>query len=203
MKPTNSKSVLPAKGNPLTRSLGRSVLWILGWKVKGTMPELSKLILIVAPHTSNWDFVLGIAAKLSLQLEVSWLGKKSLFVWPMSVLLRRLGGIPVDRSSPQGTVDQVVSLFGSREKVLLGMSPEGSRKKVVKWKTGFYHMALGADVPVLLVSMDYANKVIGIGPTLKPSGNLQADLEIIRSYYAGIKGKHPDLFSLPVVENKI
>ena len=188
---------LPKRNGFLSAWLGRAVLRTLGWQIQGTLPDFPKSVLIVAPHTSNWDFIVGIAAMLSLRLAANWLGKSSLFFWPLGALLRRLGGIPVDRSSPQGTVDQVVDLFKNREQIVLGLSPEGTRKKVNTWKTGFYQIALGAGVPVVLISLDYSKRILGIGPSLNPSGDLEKDLQNVRAYYSAVQGKHPELFSLP------
>jgi len=155
--------------------------------------------MIVAPHTSNWDFIIGMAAMLSLRLSASWLGKHTIFFWPLSGLIRWLGGIPVDRSLQQGTVDQIVELFRCREKLVVGLSPEGTRKKVEQWKTGFYQIALRAGVPILPVSLDYSKRAVGIGPLLTPSGDLEKDLQVIGAYYSLIKGKHPQQFSLPLI----
>jgi len=178
--------------------LGRALLRMLGWKVEGTIPQIDKLVLIVAPHTSSWDFFIGIAAMRALQLKVNWLGKESIFFWPVGYFFRRIGGIPVDRSSAHGVVDQVLALFKSRKKMILALSPEGTRKKVDRWKSGFYRIAVLAEVPILLVGFDYSKKTIHIGPILNPSGDLEKDLEQVRSYYAGITAKYPDQFSLPI-----
>lgn len=184
-------------GNVLTQSLGRAVLRILGWKIEGTIPQIDKLVLIVAPHTSNWDFFIGIAAMLALRIDVNWLGKQSIFFWPVGFFFRIIGGIPVDRSLAHGVVEQVVALFKSREKMMLGLSPEGTRKKVERWKSGFYRIAMLAEVPILLVGFDYSKKVIDLGPMLVSSGDFAKDLEQVRSYYAGITAKYPEQFSLP------
>ncbi len=190
---------MPTRGNLITVSLGRIVMRMLGWSIHGTFPDRSKLVIIVAPHTSNWDFIIGMAAMLSLKLSANWLGKHTIFVWPLSTLLRWLGGIPIDRSLQKGTVDQIVELFQSREQLVIGLSPEGTRKRVDQWKTGFYQIAWRAGVPILPVSLDYSRRVVGIGPLLTPSGALETDLEIIRAYYSNVKGKHPEQFSLPVI----
>lgn len=135
---------------------------------------------------------------LSLQLEVNWLGKESMFFWPVEYFLKKIGGIPVDRSSAHGVVDQVLALFKNRKKMILALSPEGTRKKVDRWKSGFYRIAMLAEVPILLVGFDYSKRVVLMGPILNPSGNLEKDLEQVRSFYAGIAAKHPDQFSLPI-----
>lgn len=190
---------MPTRGNLITESLGRIVMWMLGWSIQGKFPDRDKLVVIVAPHTSNWDFLIGMAAMLSIRLSASWLGKHTIFFWPLSGLLRWLGGIPIDRSLQKGTVDQIVDLFHSRKQLVLGLSPEGTRKKTEKWKTGFYQIALQAGVPILPISFDYSRKVVGIGPLLTPGGDLEKDLHAIGTYYSNIKAKHPEQFSLPVI----
>jgi 1-acyl-sn-glycerol-3-phosphate acyltransferase len=177
--------------------VGRFGLRMMGWRIEGTLPQLSKLVLIVAPHTSNWDFIVAILGKLALQLDAQWLGKRSIFFWPLGSIMRRLGGIPVDRSAAHGIVGQAVDLFHNREWMWLGLSPEGTRQRVDRWKTGFYQIALNAGVPVLLISLDYSKKVIGIGPVMQISGDMTSDLLPLRSFYQAVKAKHPELFALP------
>jgi 1-acyl-sn-glycerol-3-phosphate acyltransferase len=176
---------------------GNTVLSMMGWRIRGTIPDLPKFIIIVAPHTSNWDFIVGIAAMLSLKLSANWLGKHSLFRWPIKSLLHSLGGIPVDRTSHQGTVDQAIALFDGRDRMILGLSPEGTRKKVEKWKTGFYQIAFGAGVPIVMAGFDYSRKIVDLGPVLTPSGDLEKDLEFVRQYYSQMHAKYPENFSLP------
>jgi len=180
-----------------SRAVGRFGLRMMGWRIEGTLPQLSKLVLIVAPHTSNWDFIVAILGKLALQLDAQWLGKRSIFFWPLGSIMRRLGGIPVDRSAAHGIVGQAVDLFHNREWMWLGLSPEGTRQRVDRWKTGFYQIALNAGVPVLLISLDYSKKVIGIGPVMQISGDMTSDLLPLRSFYQAVKAKHPELFALP------
>ncbi len=147
-------------------------------------------------HTSNWDFIVGMAGKLTIGLYASWLGKHTIFFWPLGILLRRLGGIPLDRSSSHGTVEQVVDLFRSREQLVLGLSPEGTRKRVEKWRTGFYHMAMQSGVPIVPVYLDYAHKILGIGPMMTPTGDSQKDLREIGDFFANIQVNIPS-FSAP------
>ncbi len=174
---------------------------IPGWRLNAHLPSLKKYIIIVAPHTSNWDFYFGVAAKFYLNLKAHWLGKHTIFRWPVKRLLIKIGGIPVDRSKRSGIVDQIVAYFNQSEEMILGLAPEGTRKRVSRWKTGFYYIALKARVPILLAYIDYAKKEIGTGPLLHPSGNIKHDFEIIREFYQHITPKKPELFALPEVES--
>ena len=190
------------QGGAFSRWLGRTVLRLSGWKILGEIPAIPEMVIIVAPHTSNWDFIIGIAAKLALNLKASWLGKHSIFFWPLTPLLRHLGGIPVDRNSAQGVVEDVAHLFKTRDHLVLALSPEGTRKRVEKWKTGFYRIAVLAAVPILMIRLDYATKAITIGPLLHPTGDLEQDLTHISEFFAGATGKHPDQFSLPKANHR-
>lgn len=182
---------VPRRGNRLTRAVGRSALAAMGWRFEVHLPDLSKFVIIVAPHTSAWDFVVGVLASLALDLRASWLGKHALFRWPFRGVLRWLGGIPIDRRASHGVVETMVELFGSRRELILGIAPEGTRRKVDAWKTGFYHIARGANVPIVPCYIDYRRKVIGTGAVLHPSGDLPGDLRTIRSLYEGVTGKNP------------
>jgi len=186
-----------------SRWLGQTVLRISGWKIRGEIPIVPKMVIIVAPHTSNWDFIIGMAGRLALQLQASWLGKHTIFFWPLRPLLLRLGGIPVNRDSAQGVVEDVAQLFRAREKMILGLSPEGTRSRVENWKSGFYRIALSAEVPILLIAFDYGTKTILIGDLLYPSGDLQQDFLKIRDFYSKTRGRHPEKFALPAPEVEV
>lgn len=186
---------VPQRGGVFSKLIGRSVLAFLGWRLEGEFPNKPKFVIILAPHTSNWDFIVGMAGRLTLGLYANWLGKHTIFFWPLGVLLRRLGGIPVNRSSSHGMVEQVVDQFHEREKLVLGLSPEGTRKRVEKWKTGFYHIALQSNVPIVPVYLDYGHKILGIGPMMTPTGDSQKDLSEIGTFFSNIQAKHPELFS--------
>ena len=185
---------LPKRGNRFSRGLGKGILALMGWTFKGTLPNLPKCVVIAAPHTSNWDFVLGIAVVLALGLDAHWIGKDTIFRPPLGILMRFLGGMPVDRRTRQGVVTQMIDAFERREQFVLGMAPEGTRKRVDRWRTGFYHMACGARVPIVLGYFDYAHKVVGIGHHMMPTGDLEADMSQIRAFYADIVPKKPDQF---------
>jgi 1-acyl-sn-glycerol-3-phosphate acyltransferase len=185
---------VPHWGNWLTRTVGRTVVRLSGFRVEGEIPNTEKFVVLVAPHTTGWDFPICIMTLLGIGIRVSWLGVDWMFRYPM---MRKLGGIPVDRQARLGVVPQSIERFKNSRQYILGLSPEGSRKKVVPWKTGFYHIAVGAGVPILMVTVDQQEKRIGIGPTFEPSGDYQADMkQHIRPVYAPFADQYPDHFGL-------
>ena len=182
---------LPKRGNRLSQWLAQSIMSLFGWRIAAEIPNLPKFVLVGAPHTSNWDFLLTMSTLYALGVDISWLAKRSLFRPPFKGLMEWLGGVPVDRANKgAGIVEQTVAAFNQREKFIIAVMPEGTRSKVREWKTGFYHIAEKADVPLVLVRFDYGRKVMGIGPTIEPTGDITADMKIIKSHYAGIKGKN-------------
>ncbi|WP_157670505.1 lysophospholipid acyltransferase family protein [Chitinibacter sp. GC72] len=172
--------------------LGRLMLRIAGWKIEGEFPDLPKYVLIGAPHTSNWDFPVGIAICFARRQKVYWMGKHTLFWGPLGPIARWLGGIPVDRRQSNSLVEQMVQVFGEHEQLVVAIPPEGTRKKVEKWKTGFYYIALGSQLPIVLGFIDFGRKVGGCGEVFYPTGDLEADMAKIRAFYAPIKGKNPE-----------
>jgi 1-acyl-sn-glycerol-3-phosphate acyltransferase len=174
------------------RRLGRLLFELMRWRVHGNMPDLPRFVVIVAPHTSNWDFVVGVSALLGLDLRANWLGKSGLFKPPVQVLLRRLGGIPVDRSSPHRMVDQMAAEFAAREQLVLGIAPEGTRRKVAQWRTGFWHIARRAGVPIVPVALDYGRRVAVIGAPFQPTDSMEADILELRRRYEGIEPFRPE-----------
>lgn len=173
------------------RSLGNLVLRFAGWRAEGALPPGSKGVVIAAPHTSNWDMPLMLAVSYVLGVRPSWLGKRELFRWPFGGFMRRLGGIAVDRGTPGNLVRQVVDAFGRVERMYVVIPPSATRSRATHWKSGFYHIALGAGVPIICTFLDYRRKVGGIGPTFVPSGHVRADMDIVRSFYETITGRHP------------
>jgi len=169
---------------------------LMGWSFAGELPDIPKCIMIVAPHTSNWDFIVGIVARAALSLRVSWMGKKSLFKAPLGGIMKYLGGIPVYRDKNLGVVDQIAEAFRSSDKLILAITPEGTRSRREKWKTGFYFMAEKAGVPILPVSFDFKSKTIIFGTLLVPSGDFDADIKILNQFYSSANGKNPADFSL-------
>lgn len=168
-----------------------AILLMLGWHMVGTMPGFSKYVLVGAPHTSNWDFFYGMLFKYASGLHFKWIGKASLFKAPFGTLFRRLGGIPVWRDQKSNFVSQISELFRQSERLVITIAPEGTRSKAPYWKTGFYYMAVGAQVPIVLGFLDYARKQIGLGPVLYPTGDIYADFELIQEFYADKQGAHP------------
>lgn len=168
------------------------VLRVFGWRRAGHVPDYPKFVMIAAPHTSNWDFPVGLAIMLAFKVKMYWLGKEPIFKWPFGAFFKWLGGIPVSRSKSGDVVVQMVQAFRERQRMITVVAPEGTRKRADHWKTGFYYMAVGAHVPIVMGFIDYVRKEGGFGPTLMPTGNIEADMEKIRSFYEDIKGKMPD-----------
>ena len=167
---------------------------MLGWQLVGEPPDVPKYVLITAPHTSNWDFLIMLALDFAFKVECVWMGKDSLFRGPLGPFYRRMGGIPIDRSSRSNVVEQAVRAFQRSEKMVMTIPPEGTRRRTDRWKTGFYYIALGANVPLVFGFIDFEHRVVGFGPTLMPSGDIEADVAIIRDLYKDIKGKFPENF---------
>ena len=179
-----------AGGNAFARALGRAVLALGGWRVTGAWPDLPRVVVIVAPHSSAWDAIWGIAAKLALDLRIVFIGKKEAFWGPIGWILRAVGGMPVDRSAPGGIVDQVVAEMQKAERMWFVLAPEGTRRKVENWKPGFWRVARAAGVPVFCIGFDYPSRRIVLGETVQLSDNLEADMRRIRALFAGYRGKN-------------
>ena len=180
---------IPRRGCRFCRVLGRMAMRLGGWSFTGTIPDISKAVIIVAPHTSNWDFVIGIAGMLALDLDLRFLGKHSLFSGPLAPIMRGLGGTPVNRSLPGGgVVDEIVALFRSSDAMLLALSPEGTRAAVERWHMGFHHIATGAGVPILPVALDYGRREIRFGPAHTPSRNLERDVAELQNWFMNSRG---------------
>lgn len=191
--------LLPAQAPRITgqapvRALGKLVVGMSSWRVSGEFPDLPKLVAIAAPHSSNWDGFFGIAAIYALGLRVSWMGKSSLFRYGLGPAMRGLGGIATERSNPRGAVGQMVDLIAAREQIWLALAPEGTRKVVPAWRSGFWHIAHEAQVPIMPVYIDFPSKTIGLMAPLHTSGDKAADLQRIYQLYLpwrGKGGKHP------------
>jgi 1-acyl-sn-glycerol-3-phosphate acyltransferase len=168
---------------------------LIGWRVEGSFPpDLKKYIVAVAPHTSNWDFVIGVMARSIVKIQrAHFLGKSPLFKPPYGWFFRWLGGHPVERTSSHDMVHQVVELFNQHEEFILAIAPEGTRKKVPKLKTGFYYIALQTHVPIIPCGFDFQRKKIVIGQPFYPSTNAEADINFLRKFYSQIKGRNPEL----------
>lgn len=178
--------------SPLSQRLAQIILRLIGWRTHVLNPRLNRYVLIGAPHTSNWDFGIMLLLMAAEQLPIRFMGKDSLFRGPLGPLMRSLGGIPVNRRERTNLVDQISAKFEEYDDLIIGIAPEGTRSKTKYWKTGFYYIALKARVPIAMAYLDYGNKIIGVGPNFTPSGDLQADFEIIREFYSEIVGKNPN-----------
>lgn len=176
--------------NRFTRWFGRTVLRLGGWRVVGPVPDLPRVVLIAAPHSSNWDGLWGFAAKLALGIRITVLGKHQLFWWPLSLLLRKLGVMPIDRAAPQGTVGQAAQMIVRADRLWFALTPEGTRKRVERWKTGFWKIADATRVPILPAYFHYPDKVIGIGEPFHTTGDAQADIARIREWYGQWQGRN-------------
>ena len=175
--------------------IAKVIFSLKGWKIRGGIPHgIKKCVLIAAPHTSNWDFIYGSFAWRLFGLDVKYLAKKELFWFPLGVFLRALGGVPVDRKKNTNLVEAMAELIKNRKEIIVLMTPEGTRKKVDKWKTGFYHLALKADIPIVLGKINYKLKEAFIGQSFIPSGDIQKDFEIIREFFKDAIGKNPENF---------
>jgi 1-acyl-sn-glycerol-3-phosphate acyltransferase len=173
------------------------ILRLAGWKVIGKFPrEYRKCVVIEAPHTSMWDFIIGWLGFQVLDIKASFLIKKEMFVFPIGGILKRLGGIPVDRGRSNNVVDDLSRRYNASESLVIIITPEGTRKRVDHWKKGFYYIALHAKVPIVMAYLDYGKKEGGVGPVFWPSGNFQEDWKIIEDFYKGKKARHPEKFNL-------
>ena len=182
--------------NTLLRTASVAFLRLNGWQIQGTLPpEAAKSVLIAAPHTSNWDLPYTLMVAFALRLNICWMGKHSLFRWPVGGLMRWLGGVAVDRGKNNNLVAaSAATIRQSTGSLQLVVPPEGTRGKARQWKTGFYFIALQAQVPIILAYMDYHRKLSGLGPVFTPSGDVEADMAEIKRFYAPFKGRRADQF---------
>lgn len=165
---------------------------LLGWKMIGEFPKLNKCVVAVVPHTSWVDFFLGLLVRRVINQEINFIGKKSLFKPPFGWYFRWMGGAPIDRSKSSDTVTAIVNIFNENEVFRLALSPEGTRKKVEKWKTGFYYIAKNANVPIILVAFDYGHKQIKFSKPQFPSDNIDEDFKSYKAFFKGVVGKIPE-----------
>jgi len=175
--------VLPRRRNPVLRALGRLYLRSSGWRIRGRVPPEPKFVAIVAPHTSNWDFVVCVAAMFTLDLRIQWFGKDTLFRWPLGWLLRALGGLPVRRDSAKGVVSEIADSIRAQPRFILALAPEGTRRHVDEWRTGFYHIADRAGVPILPVALDWGEREIEIGDPVRTAGDPASEIPRLRARY--------------------
>ncbi len=181
----------------LVAGFGRRMMDLAGWRLEnidGGFPDAPKFVLIVSPHTSNWDFPVGLMAKFALHLGARYIAKHSLFRWPLGVFMRAVGGVPVNRSAASDLVEQTVRIFNERTELVLVITPEGTRSKVARWKSGFHRIARAAGVPMVLSSFDYSRKVVRLGPWFEATEDYEADLARIQSHITASMARHPERY---------
>lgn len=166
---------------------------LLGWKISGGFSsEIKKAVVIVVPHTSWHDFYVGALTRRIAGVEINYVAKKELFKWPFGWYFKWMGGAPLDRTSGQNKVEAIAKIFEDKDEFRLALAPEGTRKKVDTWKTGFYYIAVAAEVPIIPVSFDYKSKTVTINTPFYPSGDIETDVPKLRTYYEGVVGKQPE-----------
>lgn len=178
----------------MKRLLGRFYLWLFGWTVNPTKPPINKCVVLAAPHTSNWDVPVMLAMSWVIGVRISWVGKHTLFKPPLGWLMRLIGGVPVDRRSRNNAVEQMAAEFKRRDELYLMITPEGTRSRAEYWKSGFYYIALGAGVPIVLGLLDFKRRYGGLNEVLYPTGDIHKDMDQLRAFYAGASGKYPECF---------
>lgn len=182
------------RGNFITATIARVMLLLTGWRFEGALPNLSKFVLIVAPHTSNWDFPMGVMAMFALGIRGTFLGKDTLFRPPFGFIFRWLGGVPVDRKSSHNVVEQTIAYFRKRDRMILALSPEGTRKKIAKWRTGFYWVAVGAKVPIVPVAFDFPRKRFILHPPQVMTGDVEKDIAHLQTFFKASQAYHPEQY---------
>jgi 1-acyl-sn-glycerol-3-phosphate acyltransferase len=180
----------------LVRWLSAAFLKIGGWKIEGDWPAFEKVVLVAAPHTSNWDGINMLAAAGYYRVRLRWMGKRSLTQGPFGFVVRWLGCVPIDRSASNDVVQAMAAAFAAEERMVLAIPPEGTRSAVKEWKSGFYHVAVAAGVPIVLSVLDYGTRTARLAAVVFPSGDYESDLALIKNHYAKAVGKHPDKFTL-------
>lgn len=173
------------------QKISRFIFKLLGWTIVGELPQEKKYVVIVAPHTSNWDLIICLCARFAVGVKINFLAKHQLFFFPLGNLLRAMGGTPVDRSKKSNKVEQAVELFRQSDELKLGLAPEGTRSPVKRWKEGFYHIACKAGIPIVMIGPDYASKEIRIHEPFWPTGDIKKDFVTIVAFFRSIKGYRP------------
>lgn len=181
-------------GSEIVRWLSFVYLRLAGWKMRGDWPGLDKAVLVAAPHTSNWDGLNMLATAGYYRVKLAWMGKKSLTQGPFGWVLKAMGCVPIDRSQSNDVVAAMREAFAARKRMILAIPPEGTRSLAREWKSGFYHIAHGAGVPLVISVLDYGTKTVNLAAVVTPSGDYEADLALIRAHYLGATGKHAEKF---------
>lgn len=172
--------------------MGRTWLRAFGWRIESELADCDRAVFVAAPHTSNWDLPFTLATAWAMDMHVSWAGKESIFRPPFGAFMKALGGVPIDRSKRANQVEKIAERLRDAEHLYLVIAPAGTRSRRDHWKSGFYRIALEADVPILLGYLDYGQKRAGLGPVLRPTGDLRHDMDTIRAFYADKRGRHPE-----------
>jgi 1-acyl-sn-glycerol-3-phosphate acyltransferase len=181
----------PPRHNFFNRLIGKLYLKLAGWKLEGELPDLPKFLVVVAPHTTNWDLPYMLAVSYAMNFRTNWFGKRELFHWSCGWFFKWLGGIPIERRKSTNMVAQIVEEINARERIVISIAPEGTRSKAEYWKSGFYHIAHQAEIPIVLGYLDYARKAGGLGPVLYPSGDIEADMQVIADFYKHVTPRYP------------
>jgi 1-acyl-sn-glycerol-3-phosphate acyltransferase len=182
----------PFRVSSFMHGLARLIFFLAGWKAEGTVHQPPRFVLIAAPHTSNWDAFIMITAAYIFRVKMTWFVKREAFFFPLGTVLRFFGAIPIDRSKRTNMVGQAIEQLSASDHLILAVPPEGTRKHSPHWKTGFYHIAHGAGVPIVLGYIDYGRKAAGLGPAFVPTGDIEADFEVFRDFYAKITPRFPE-----------
>ena len=177
----------------ILRFIGKAAMKITGWKTVGHFPRDERVVLVVGPHTSNWDFVVSMSAVLSWDINIHWVGKHSIFKKGFRRVLRKMGGIPVNRANPDALKEEIVDITNKYKGFIIGLAPEGTRKKVERLKTGFLRIANDTNSKIMLAGIDFSNKTIELGEFFSPSGDVEQDLNNIKHYFSNFSGKRPEL----------
>lgn len=189
---------VPRRGNAFSQLVGLFLLWLIGWRMRGEFPNVPKGMIVIAPHTSNYDGLVSVAGIMALRLQLFFFVKDSAFVWPIGGLMRWFGAVPVDRESSRDMVGYTVRQYQSKPALMLAIAPEGTRKSSPAWKTGFYWMAYQAGVPIIMISFDYSKREIVMLGSFTPTGNVEQDLPLIIERFRGMVPRHPDRLSAPL-----
>ncbi|WP_308363729.1 MULTISPECIES: lysophospholipid acyltransferase family protein [unclassified Microbulbifer] len=190
--PKNLPEEIPRIGNWFTQAIGLLIVKALGWRLEGEFPPEKKVMVALAPHTSNWDFVIAMPFIMALKAKISFMMKKEAFFWPFKRLFIWLGGLPTDRRTPGGLAQQMATSFRQNEKMWVAIAPEGTRKKVDKWKNGFLRIAYAAQVPILLIAWDFPRKRVCVDSLYQPTGNLEQDMREIQRRFSKYRGRNPE-----------
>jgi 1-acyl-sn-glycerol-3-phosphate acyltransferase len=182
----------PFRVSSFMHGLARLIFFLTGWKTEGGVPQPPRCVVIAAPHTSNWDAFIMITAAYIFRVKIAWFVKQEVFFFPLGVIVRFFGGIPIDRSKRTNMVGQAIEQLSTSDHLIVAVPPEGTRKHSPHWKTGFYHIAHGAGVPIVLGYIDYGRKVAGLGPAFVTTGDIEADFEVFRDFYAKVTPRFPE-----------